>query len=178
LCGVTGPFLASLPAYAVAILTAVSVAAAPIAQAQDAPARLPAATPNVVDLRFGEFFVMPIGPRGLVPTPRLLALDGQRVRLVGYMSHTETPTPGTFILAPLPITLGNEDEALADDLPATAVHVHLHAANRAAQVDYRPGLVALIGTLALGSAPEADGRMSFVRLELDAETSARVTPAP
>lgn len=160
------------------MLAAASLAAAPIAQAQDAPARLVATTPNVVDLRFGEFFVMPVGPRGLVPTPRLLALDGQRVRLVGYMSRNETPTRGGFILAPLPITLGDEDEALADDLPATAVHVHLHAASGAAPILYRPGLLALIGTLALGSAPEADGRMSFVRLELDAETSARVAIAP
>jgi len=133
---------------------------------------------GVVDLKFREFFALPVGPRGLEPSPKLLALDGQHVRLVGYMVRPDLPAAGLLILAPLPVTLGDEDESYADDLPASAVYVHLNAASAAIKLPFMPGLMTLTGTLQLGSAPEADGRRSNVRLLLDDEASRVLVGSP
>lgn len=119
------------------------------------------------DLTFREFYQRPVGPRGLAPTPRLLGLDGQRVRLLGYMARQSEATAGVFILAPLPVTMGDEDESYADDLPAAAVYVHLAGRDAEAAPAWRPGLLAVSGTLQVGAADEPDGRKSMVRLLLD-----------
>jgi hypothetical protein len=149
---------------------------------RDAPAAvqvtgmLPAPPAGVAELRFGDLFKRPVGPRGLEPTARLLALDGQTVRLVGYMADAALPMAGRLILAPQPTTLGDEDEALADDLPAQAVFVHL--SGPAAQYtlpNYR-GLIQLQGRLALGALDEPDGHRSAVRLLLDAQASSALLP--
>ena len=126
----------------------------------------PAAAP--AELKFRDFFALPIGPVGLTPSARLLSLAGQRVRVVGYMARQEQSAPGIVILAPLPVVLGDEDESFADDLPAATLYVHLPEAERARSVGYTPGLVAFSGVLQLGALNEADGRVSFVRLLLDA----------
>lgn len=55
----------------------------------------------------------------------------------------------------------------ADDLPATAVFVHLQT-DQVEPVPYTPGPLLLTGTLALGPMEETDGRVSAVRLLLDA----------
>ena len=150
-----------------ALLLALCAAAA---HADDTPADPPARAP-AVDLKFRDFFTLPIGPTGLTPSPRLLSLAGQRVRIVGYMARQEQPTAGIVILAPLPVVLGDEDESYADDLPAATLYVHLPEAERARSVAYAPGLVSFTGVLQLGATSEADGRVSFVRLQLDPESS-------
>ena len=135
---------------------------------------------DATDLKFGDFFVRPIGPRGLAPTPRLLALDGQRVRLVGYMVRQDSTSPvtGVLVLSPLPVSMGEEDESFADDLPASAVYVHLAEAQQALRLPHMPGLMALTGTLQLGARAEADGRRSMVRLQLDEAVSREFEPTP
>ncbi|MFO1432857.1 MAG: hypothetical protein U1F76_22520 [Candidatus Competibacteraceae bacterium] len=127
---------------------------------------LPPPPPGVTDLKFRDLFKLPIGPYGLEPTEKLLGLDGKPVRLVGYMIKQEEPTPGVFILSPLPVSLGHEDEALADDLPASMIFVHLEGEGTPA-VPYVAGLLQLIGVLSVGNREEADGRVSVVRLRLD-----------
>jgi hypothetical protein len=62
--------------------------------------------------------------------------------------------------------LGDEDESLADDLPASAVYIHLESASKEFVV-YLPGLIKLTGTLQFGAQQEPDGRVSTVRLLLD-----------
>ncbi len=134
--------------------------------------------PGVTELRFRDFFRLPIGPRGLEPSAKLLALHGQAVRVVGYMVQMAEPPPGLLVLAPLPVSVGDEDESFADDLPASLLYVHLDDA--AARVQARLGLLALQGRLDVGARREADGRISFVRLWLDATTShaLSLTPQP
>lgn len=127
------------------------------------------ATEAPVALRFAEMYVRPVGPAGLEGTALLRSLHGRGVRLVGYLAKREAPGP--LILAPVPVTLGEEDEGLADDLPATAVFVHLAPAFETAAVPHRPGLVSLAGTLELGPRRESDGRISSVRLRLDEAAS-------
>jgi hypothetical protein len=135
-----------------------------------------ASTP--AELRFGDLFVRPIGPRGLAPSARLLALDGQAVRMTGYMAAAELPMAGRLILTPLPSTLGDEDEHLADDLPPQAVFVHLSGAQAQQTLPNLPGLLRLQGRLSVGPQDEADGHVSTVRLLLDAESSAQLARLP
>lgn len=116
---------------------------------------------------------MPIGPKGLEASEKLLALNGRRVRLIGYMVQEEEPANGVFILSPLPVTLGDEDESLSDDLPATAVFVHL-SAQTSRYIAHVPGLIQLVGILQVGGQAEASGRVSAVRLELSPEASAAI----
>ncbi|MGS0755766.1 hypothetical protein ACVBEH_14485 [Roseateles sp. GG27B] len=135
------------------------------------PARAEVAV--ATDLKFGEFFTMPVGPRGLEPSAKLLALQGRQVRMLGYMARQDAADalPGVILLTPLPVTLGDEDERYADDLPVTTVYVHLDAAPQSPVLAYLPGLLALTGRLELGSQAEADGRRSSVRLRLDSASS-------
>jgi hypothetical protein len=126
---------------------------------------------GVTDLKFREMFELPVGPRGLQPSQKMLGLDGQRVRMVGYMVEQETPR--SLILAPLPLKLGDEDESLADDLPPSVVFIHFPLGENA-DLHHVPGLLELVGTLSIGGFPEADGRVSAVRLTLVPASSKEV----
>lgn len=132
---------------------------------------------GTTDLKFRDFFALPIGARGLVPSGRLLGLAGQRVRVIGYMARQEQPSAGILIVAPLPVVLGDEDESFSDDLPATALYIHLSDADRERGVPWMPGLLSFTGVLQVGAMSEADGRMSFVRLQLDPELSGAIVAA-
>lgn len=137
---------------------------------------LPPPRAGVASIKFGEFFRIPIGPLGLEPTEKLMALNGKRVRLVGYMVKEETPTAGRFLLSPLPVSLGDEDESLSDDLPATAVSVHLQGSKNQG-TPYVGGLIQITGNLEVGAKDEADGRVSSVRLVLDPQISQQILRA-
>ena len=132
---------------------------------QAAPLVLPPLQAGVTEIRFREFYDLPIGPRGLKPTQKLLALNGKRVRILGFMAKQEEPAAGMFILSPVPVSMSEAADGPADDLPATAVFVHLQT-NQAEPVPYTPGPLLLTGTLAVGPMEEADGRVSAVRLLL------------
>jgi hypothetical protein len=122
--------------------------------------------PGVADLKFNELFKLPIGPRGLEPTDKLLGLDGKRVRIFGYMVNAEEPAPGPFILAPLAVSTAEKEDGPADDLPATVVFVHLAQGEREI-IPHVSGLLKLTGVLSLGPKEEPDGRVSAVRLLAD-----------
>ena len=138
------------------------------------------AGPQAADLKFREFFQLPVGPRGLAPSARLLSLDGQPVRITGYLAHQDgaSSAPGIALLTPLPVSLGDEDESFADDLPASTLYLHLAGPLAAQTVPWRPGLVSLTGTLQVGAQREADGRASFVRLVLDTESASVLLESP
>ncbi len=130
---------------------------------------------GVTELKFGEMFKMPVGPKGLEPSDKLLSLVGKPVRMVGFVAHAEEVTPGMLVLTPMPLTLGDEDEKLADDLPPTAVFVHLSPAYASQAVPNFVGLIRIEGRLELGSSQEADGHASTTRLVLDDATSQLLT---
>lgn len=132
-----------------------------------------AAAPAPIELPFAQFFQQPIGPRGLQPTAALLAADGQRVRLVGYMVQQESPQPGRFLLAPRPVTMSEHADGDADDLPPATVTVLLDAARADHVVAHRAGRMAISGRLSVGRVEEAQGRVSWVRLQLDPEAAAK-----
>ena len=81
------------------------------------------------------------------------------------MAKQETQTPGLFIMTPLPVNMGDEDDKFADDMPANSIFVHVD--NPSALIAYTPGLINLTGLLSLGNVQEVDGRISFVRVHLD-----------
>lgn len=126
---------------------------------------LPALANGVTDLKFSELFKMPVGPRGMESSAKLLSLDKKPVRIVGYMAKQETPTPGLFIMTPIPVNMGDEDDKFADDMPANSIFVHVD--NPDALVVYTPGLMNLTGLLSIGNMEEVDGRISYVRVHLD-----------
>jgi hypothetical protein len=123
-------------------------------------------------LDFHDLYRMPVGPMGLEPSDKLLALNGQRVRMTGFMVDYDGPLPGAFMFSPLPVNLSEEEEGQADDLPASAVFVHLPAEYAAKAVPFHPGPVEIVGRLELGAHDEANGRRSFVRVYAEVPTAA------
>jgi hypothetical protein len=137
---------------------------------------LPPPPSGVTDLDFGELFG-PIGARGLEYSPKARALDGKRVRMLGYMVSQDAPVAGMLLLAPFPFQLHETEYGLAEDLPATLVHVRVP--DRAdAVVPHTPGLLLLTGELSLEPREEPDGRISNVRLRLEPRASRPLPAAP
>ncbi len=126
------------------------------ADAQATPAPLP----------FSAFFRHPIGPKGLVPTEQLRRLRGEQVQIDGFLARRPPDAPDTapLILAPVPVHLDDEDEALADDLPAAIAYLHGLAAGEARRLQQCAGRLRVTGRLDIGAARETDDRISFVRL--------------
>ncbi len=131
---------------------------------------LGAAPSGVTDLKFRDLFKLPVGPKGLEPTAKLRRLDGKRVRIVGYMVHQQPPLAGGFLLSPLPVAAGDEDDSLADDIPANAIFISLPA-HATTATPMLPGLLQVSGRLKVGAheIPGSD-RVAPARIELDAES--------
>jgi len=132
----------------------------------DVVSKLPPPLLGITDLKFNEFFVLPIGPLGLEPTEKLLSLDGKRVRLLGYMVRQEQAPVASFLFTAIPMQIHEHDNALADDLPPAIVRVKVPTCQDK-PVPFVRDLLALTGTLHLGNSAEADGRATFVRMDLD-----------
>lgn len=132
---------------------------------------VPTPPAGVADLKFHEMFKLPVGRMGLEPTAKMQSLEGKAVRVVGYVANAEVPVPGMIILTPIPVTLGDDDERLVDDLPPSAVFVHLSPAYAQHGLPNFSGVMQLVGTLQTGTQDEADGHVSGTRLLLDDATS-------
>jgi hypothetical protein len=167
------------------------------------PIELPPLPGGVEELKFAEFFQLPVGPHGLATTERLRALDGKRVRILGHMVREDlTPcnscpkpprkdgkrpppawmehtVPGRMMLAPQPAMVSHAHYGLADDLPPQTLFVTVPD-KFGELVPFTPGPMLLTGVLSVGNKPEADGRISVVRLTLDppAKPSLSATPQP
>lgn len=126
----------------------------------------PSAPPGVTDLAFRDFYKLPVGRYGLEPTDKLVSLEGRQVRILGCMVRRQRPVPGTFILSPVPVTMAEEADGEADDLPPAIVFVQMPEDSAHLEVNGQRGLFLLTGTLSLGAREEVDGRISFVRLRL------------
>jgi hypothetical protein len=130
-----------------------------------------AAEPPVA-LGFGDFFMQPIGARGLTPTPQLRAAVGREVRLVGFMVQREHAPPGRFLLTPRPVSMAEHADGEADDLPAATVTVVLDDSQSTRFVAHQPGPMALTGRLEYGPVEDETGRVSWLRLRLPPEALA------
>jgi hypothetical protein len=138
------------------------------ALAQDTPAHTKPAAPL---LHFADFFKLPMGAKGAEMTPTLLQADGQSVRLTGYMVQAERPVMGHFMLTPRPVRMSEHSDGDADDLPAAWVMVYLDPEQKDFAVPHQRGLMELTGVLHVGRLEEQDGRVSWVRLQLQPEAT-------
>ncbi|WP_198529888.1 hypothetical protein [Geminisphaera colitermitum] len=93
---------------------------------------LPVAPEGVAELRFGDIYQTPAGPRGLEFTGRIQSLDGRRVRVMGFMVRQEHPVPHRIILAPYAFTTNEAEYGLCDDLPPGIVFVDVPASRTSA----------------------------------------------
>ncbi len=150
---------------------------------------LPPLPAGVQELNFNDFFKMPVGDYGLEIADRLRALDGKRVRMIGYMvfedltrcnsctvpttvggrpvpAWMEATVPGRMMFTFRPCAVSFSHYGLSDDLPPQTVFVTVP--DKVGQlVPFTPGPMLLTGVLSVGSKKEMDGRISVVRLELD-----------
>jgi len=151
-------------------------ALAACAQHAPEPPELPnaqaAARPTAAPLlRFADFFQSTTSARGLTLSPALRQANGKRVRLVGYMVQQEQMPAGRFLFTPRPVRMSEHADGDADDLPANWVMVYLDATQQHYAAAYQRGLLELVGVLQVGRLEEVDGRVSWVRLQLDADAT-------
>src|SRR5215813_9485842 len=118
-----------------------------------------------VALSFKEFFEAT--PRELKPSQKLLSLNGKRVRMVGYMARMERVVPGAFYLVPHPV-MCDEEGGGTSDLPVENVLVLVRSA-KDREIAFIPRPVEVTGILEVGNREEEDGRVSAIRLTLDAK---------
>lgn len=175
-----------------------AVQRAPLSSQSAMTAALPPLPEGVQELKFSEFYKLPVGPRGLEPSDKLRSLDGHRVRLTGFFvfedwstcscpsgapqpvakanARPQRPQPawmkhvvlGRIMLAPLPTSVSLGHYGLCDDLPPQVAYLEL-VSRLGEPVMYRPGQFSAIGTITLGTKEELDGRTSFVRVKIERE---------
>jgi hypothetical protein len=85
--------------------------------------------------------------------------------MVGFMAEMEIPPRGGFYLAPRPVRCDEAGGGTAD-LPLESVLVVSPSAADAT-VAFLPGPLEATGILEVGNRPDADGRISAIRLVLD-----------
>ncbi len=115
------------------------------------------------------------GPR-LAPSAKASALQGKRVRLVGFMAHMEDPPRGAFYLASHPVQC-DEGGGGTGDLPPDAVRVVVRSA-AGDEIPFYPGPIEVSGVFVIGYEADEEGRTSFFRLVLDRPEDLAKPPAP
>lgn len=147
-------------------LVAIACANAVLAQTPTQPEAA-----QVRELRFADFFQTPAGAKGTQLTSTLRDADGQTLRLTGYMVQQERPTPGRFMLTPRPVRMSEHADGDADDLPLNWVMVYLDPSQQDFVVPHVRGLIQVQGQLSVGRLEEQDGRVSWVRLQLEPQAT-------
>ena len=121
---------------------------------------------QTITLKFSDFFHMPIGPLGLVATDTLKHANGKRVCISGFMVKMESPAPGQLMLTPVPVEMSEHADGPADDLPVSTLTVYLDPAQKTWLVPQAKSQVIIEGVLSVGRKEAADGRVSWIQLQL------------
>lgn len=138
-----------------------------------APLRTPASTRGEVPrLAFKDFFEL--SQDEIKPSARLLALAGQRVKLVGFMAKMEVAPKGAFYLTSRPVSCDEEGGGTAD-LPPEAVYVVVRS-SAGKEIPHTPRALEVTGRLEVGPHVEADDRITHIRLWLDRPQDLLPTP--
>ncbi len=117
-------------------------------------------------LNFGDLLQHPIGPQGIEISPNAQALQGQSVRLRGYMVKSEEAAIGQFYFAPVPLQMSEHADGPANDLPASAVLVKLDPSQANWAVSHKAGALVLEGTLQVERHEDTQGTVSWFQLQL------------
>jgi len=124
-----------------------------------------------VALTFDRLVVQGHGAPAIAP--EALALAGRRIRIVGHMVRMELPPRAAFYLAARPVDADESGGGTAD-LPLAAVRVEVPWI--AGVVPRVEGPVEVVGTLEVGRAEDAEGRVSWLRVVLDPAPAAPPHP--
>jgi len=126
-------------------------------------------------LELQAFFKMPIGPKGLEVSDKVLKASGQKVRLTGYMVKNELPMPGVFMLAPRPVQMSEHADGDANDLPASVCWVYLDDHQKNWLVPHVPGLLTLEGQFTFKRIEASDGSVAWFHLYLAPDSVSAVS---
>src|SRR5262249_173925 len=108
---------------------------------------------DVQKIEFREFFEA--GEQELKPSPKLVRLNGERGRLVGFMAHVEEMPEGAFYLCPHPV-YGDESGGGTADLPVETVRVIVRSA-KGKKIPFIGRAIEVTGILEVGNRAEDDG---------------------
>lgn len=123
-------------------------------------------------LSFDEVFMTPAGPKGLEYTAKIKALDGQKIRVTGFMVRHADIDTRAFLFCATPRAYNEREEGLADSIPPHMFYVTMPVREQDAPA-WRGEKMTLYGTLELGSHQELSGRISHLRLRCEAVTNAQ-----
>jgi hypothetical protein len=129
-----------------------------------------------IALEFQSFFKMPLGPKGLEVTDKLVQADGQFVRLKGFMVKSENPAQGSFVLAPRPIQLSEHADGDANDLPASVCWIYLDNSQKSWVVPHIPGPITVEGIFNFKRMEAPDGSIAWFHLQLKPDAISEVQP--
>jgi len=130
-----------------------------------------AADTPAVPLSFNDFYTHDTGPYGLALSPALLAANGKRVTLTGYMVQQERAALGHFMLTPRPVQMSEQADGDADDLPLAWAMIYLDPEQQECAIPHSRGLLEITGVLQVGRYEAPDGRVSWVRLQLPTDAT-------
>jgi hypothetical protein len=133
-------------------------------------------TNEAMPLELRAFFKMPIGPKGLELSEKVLNASGQKVQLTGYMVKNELPMPGVFILSPRPIQLSEHADGDANDLPASVCWVYLDDRQKNWIVPYVSGLLTFEGLFTFKRIEASDGSVAWFHLYLTPDAVSAFNP--
>jgi len=125
-------------------------------------ARIVRSSDSAAPLEFRE--LLDSGPR-LQPSAKATALEGKRVRVVGFMAEMEEPIQGAFYLVPRPIKL-DESGAGTGDLPLESILIAVPG-SEGKVIPHAEGALEGIGVLEVGNRADDQGHVSNFRLRLD-----------
>ncbi len=138
----------------------------------DTPAASATAQATPIALRFSDFFKFPVSSKGLEMSTALLQAQGKNVTLTGYMVQQENGAkPGQFLFTPRPVQMSEHADGDADDLPPATVLVKLAPEQAEWVVPHTRGLIQLQGRLSVGRQEGADGRVTWVQLQLNPDAT-------
>jgi len=121
-------------------------------------------------LAFSELLV---GTTELAASDKAQSLNGQRVRMVGFMAELEQQPRGAFYLTPRPIH-GDEAGAGTGDLPVESVLVYVPLVGDR-QVPQLEGALEVTGLFETGNRVDEAGFPSGFRIRADTPVSGSVT---
>lgn len=133
-------------------------------------------TSDASPLELQAFFKLPIGPKGLEVSDKVLKASGQKVQLTGYMVKSEVPTPGVFMLAPRPVQMSEHADGDANDLPASVCWVYLDDRQKNWVVPHVPGRLTVEGQFTFKRIEAADGSVAWFHLHLAPDAVSAVHP--
>lgn len=125
-----------------------------------------AAAAKFTQVRFSDIFVTPAGPNGMEYSKSIRELNGKPVRVSGFMVRQVNKDPAVFMLTEFPVSTMEHEYGVADSVPPNVVHA-LVPLKKGYGTAWQPYAVTVYGRLELDGREEADGRVSYARIQVD-----------